>query len=104
MVTVSDSTGSIYNVHMPNKEYYLQEPRFGATAQTIHNKAGKQFVIVAGGRVSTNTSVDDQYVYCKNIELLWTDDTTARASSDNKLIYNAPIYVAPEGTIDKISV
>lgn len=88
---------------MSDKEYYLQEPRYGATAQTIHNKAGKQFVIVAGGRVSINNSVDDQYIYCKNIELLWTDDTTARAS-DNKLIYNTPIYVASEGTIDKISM
>lgn len=103
MVTVSDSTGSINSAHMPDKKYYLQEPRFGATAQTIHNKAGKQFVIVAGGRVSTNTSVEDQYIYCKNIELLWTDDTTAR-DTNNNLIYNTPIYVSPEGTIDKISV
>ena len=91
------------NDNFVDDEFYLQEPRYGATAQTIHNKAGKQFVIVAGGRVSTNNTVEEQYVYCKNIELLWTDDTTAR-DSNNNLIYNTPIYVAPEGTIDKISV
>ena len=53
--------------------------------------------------MSNSTTVGDQYVYCKNIELLWTDDTTAR-DSNNNLIYRTPIYVAPEGDIDKISM